>query len=230
MHMTENNNSNDSKSFLFQGRPSQVFGEPSAPTSATAKVYSVGDVGPGGGIVFYVHPSGTFTSIGSEGGLNCKYLEAAPADLEGEFKWCNIFTQFVPLGVAATGIGAGMANTITAINKCARRRPRRSTTSSAIHAAANYVNNGKTDWHLPSKDELNELYKYAISAPSGDARRNLHPSFSADFYWSSSECYRRWPKWLPVRISATKAWSQYFGYQSRYLKTIASRVRPVRAF
>jgi hypothetical protein len=80
MHMTESNdpkNSND-----FQGRPSQVFGEPSAPTSATAKVYSVGDVGPGGGIVFYVHPTGTFTSIGSDGGLNCKYLEAAPADLE----------------------------------------------------------------------------------------------------------------------------------------------------
>jgi hypothetical protein len=86
MHMTESNdpkNSNDSNdSNDFQGRPSQVFGEPSAPTSATAKVYSVGDVGPGGGIVFYVHQNGTFASTGSDCGANCKYLEFAPADLE----------------------------------------------------------------------------------------------------------------------------------------------------
>jgi hypothetical protein len=218
MHMTENNNSKDSND--FQGRPSQVFGEPSAPTSATAKVYSVGDVGPGGGVVFYVHPSGTFTSTGSDGGLNCKYLEAAPADLEGKFKWCNILTLFSPLGVAATEIGTGMANTTTAVNECARRRPHQSATSSAIHAAANYVNNGKSDWHLPSRDELNELYKYAISAPSGGSRRKLRPSFSAEDYWSSSE------------YSATNAWAQYFnnGYQSTNNKTLTSRLRPVRAF
>jgi hypothetical protein len=37
--------------------------------------------------VFYVHPSGTFTSIGSEGGLNCKYHEAAPADLGDVMAW-----------------------------------------------------------------------------------------------------------------------------------------------
>jgi hypothetical protein len=223
MHMTGNNNPKDSKSFLFQGRPSQGFGEPSTPTSATAKVYSVGDVGPGGGIVFYVHPSGTFTSTGSDGGLNCKYLEAAPADLEGKFKWCNIFTFFSPLGVAATGIGTGMANTITAINECARRRPDRSTTSSAIHAAANYVNNGKTDWHLPSKDELNELYKYAISAPSGGSRRKLRPSFSPGAYWSSSEY---------SEYSALNAWFQSFRLGGPFSsgKSFAYRVRPVRAF
>jgi hypothetical protein len=313
MHMTGNNNPKDSKSFLFQGRPSQGFGEPSAPTSATAKVYSVGDVGPGGGVVFYVHsdeiafydaitqngsavfvevftelgdevlrelthklvkivkkraklswtkreretrpaverllrkykyppdrqetavslvleqaelfaqkqaPRGMFTSVGSDGGLNCKYLEAAPADLEGVFEWCNIFTVFSPLGVEATGIGTGMANTTTAVNECARRRPHQNTTSSAIHAAANYVNNGKSDWHLPSRDELNKLYKYASPAPSGGARRELRPSFSPGAYWSSSEA------------SATYAWYQdfYDGYQFNFFKAYSIRVRPVRAF
>jgi hypothetical protein len=217
--MTDNNtpkNPHDSKdSNDFQGRPSQVLGEPSAPTPATAKVYSVGDAGPGGGIVFYVHPSGTFTSIGSDGGAKCKYLEAAPADLEGEFKWCSNVTSL--LDVAATGIGAGMANTTTAANKCPPSAKKR---KSAIHAAANYVNNGKIDWHLPSKDELNELYKYAISAPSGDARRNLPPSFSAGYYWSSSE------------FSAANAWFRYFGtgYQYNNSKAFTFRVRPVRAF
>jgi hypothetical protein len=191
--------------------------------------------------VFYVHPSGTFTSIGSEGGLNCKYLEAAPADLknrvdygsgldEGEFEWCNIFTLFSPLGAKAIGIGTGMANTSTVVNECARRWRRRRDSSSAIHAAANYVNNGKTDWHLPSKDELNELFKYASTAPSGDGRLHrlrtsdglprLRPSFSADAYWSSSEA------------SATNAWIQRFttGIQANYSKTDTHRVRPVRAF
>jgi hypothetical protein len=222
MHMTGKNNTkdtHDSKSFLFQGRPWQVFGEPSAPTSATAKVYSVGDVGPGGGIVFYVHPSGTFTSIGSDGGLNCKYLEAAPADLEGEFEdefeWCSNTDS--SLGVTATGIGAGMANTTTAANTCTSSAKK---WKSAIQLAANYVNNGKTDWHLPSKDELNELYKYASSVPSGDARRKLRPGFSAVFYWSSSEA------------AAYTAWGQFFfnGSQSRNPKSITYRVRLVRAF
>jgi hypothetical protein len=116
-----------------------------------------------------------------------------------------------------------MANTITAINECARRRPDRSTTSSAIHAAANYVNNGKTDWHLPSKDELNELYKYAISAPSGGSRRKLRPSFSPGAYWSSSEY---------SEYSALNAWFQSFRLGGPFSsgKSFAYRVRPVRAF
>jgi hypothetical protein len=226
MHMTGNNNPKDSKSFLFQGRPSQVLGETSAPTSATAKVYSVGDVGPGGGVVFYVHPSGTFTSIGSEGGLNCKYLEAAPADLKGKFRWCSDTESL--LGVTATGIGSGMANTTTAANKCPRRWRRRRDSSSAIHSAANYVNNGKTDWHLPSRDELNELYKYAYLLSSlaiGDVF-SLLPGFTAAssrsfIYWSSTES------------SAPYAWVQHLGGHgstSGAPKPNMFRVRPVRAF
>jgi hypothetical protein len=172
--------------------------------------------------VFYVHPSGTFTSIGSDGGSNCKYLEAAPADLEGEFEWCSDTTSL--LDVTATGIGAGMANTTTVVNKCARRWRRRRDSSSAIHAAANYVNNGKTDWHLPSIDELNELCKYAWSLDIGGGDELVlapHSSFSADFYWSSSE------------YLATSAWFQNFGTGNQNFslnKTDTFRVRPVRAF
>jgi hypothetical protein len=167
--------------------------------------------------VFYVHPSGTFTSIGSDGGLNCKYLEAAPRALKGGFEWCSDTES--KLGVSAQGIGTGMANTTTAANKCPPSAKKR---KSAIHAAANYVNNGKTDWHLPSKDELNELYKYTISAPSGGALRKLRWYFSGALYWSSSE----------GTGLADFAWYQYFvnGYQDNLFKSSTFLVHPVRAF
>jgi hypothetical protein len=186
---------------------------PSAPY--TGGTYNVGDTGPGGGIVFYVHQNGTFASTGSDCGSSCKYLEFAPADLEGEFEWCSDTES--ELGVSATEIGDGMANTTTAAATC---------TSGAIQVAAEYVNNGKTDWHLPSLFELNELCKYAFQQTTGDTSVYCpeegwpRTGFSADGYWSSSEG------------SATAAWIQDFGsgYQLNHLKTATYRVRPVRAF
>jgi hypothetical protein len=182
---------------------------PSAPY--TGGTYNVGDTGPGGGIVFYVHQNGTFASTGSDCGSSCKYLEAAPADLEDRFEWCSDTDSW--LDIKATGIGTGMANTTSADAVC---------TSGAIQVAAEYVNNGKTDWHLPSKDELNELYKYAYQRRQRQVGRAPRPGFSTDDYWSSSE------------YSATYAWFQLFGFgagaQPNTTKAATFRVRPVRAF
>jgi hypothetical protein len=190
---------------------------PSAPY--TGGTYNVGDTGPGGGIVFYVHQNGTFASPGSDCGSNCKYLEAAPSDFIGGgdidvFEWCSDTES--KFGVSATEIGAGMANTTTADAVC---------TSGAIQIAADYSNNGKTDWHLPSKDELNELYKYAYQLPARTSRAT-RPGFLADFYWSSSEA--------PALCACadTDAWGQNFstGNQNFTIKAVTLRVRPVRAF
>ena len=166
-------------------------------TCATGGTCIVGDTGPGGGKVFYVHASGTF-ACGATLGSTCKYLEAATSDLAGS-AWCSDTAS--SLGVTATGIGSGMSNTTTADTTCA---------SGAIQAAADYTNNGKTDWHLPSKDELNQLY--TNSATVG--------GFSAGSYWSSSE------------FNATNAWIHNFltGNQFINIKSITYSVRPVRAF
>jgi hypothetical protein len=98
-------------------------------------------------------------------------------------------------------IGSGMNNTTNADATC---------TSGAIQIAADYANNGKSDWHLPSKDELRQLYE----------QRSIVGSFSAAKYWSSSEY---WP---------TLAWNQSFKYgdQNFFNKANTYRVRPVRAF
>ena len=65
---------------------------------------------------------------------------------------------------------------------------------------------------VPSKDELNELYKNKKVLDSKEA-------FIEGSYWSSSE------------FSSTNAWRQYFydGYQYYASKTNADYVRAVRS-
>ena len=187
-------------------RPVRAFG----PTSEFNGVCAIGDDGPGGGKVFYVHPWGTFTSTGSNCGSNCRYLEVAPYVERSYFRepsgvseiaavaWCSQWPS-TRLGVTATGIGSGMTNTINARKTC---------TSGAIQVAADY-NNGKDDWYLPSKDELYEMW-----------RRRAVIGFAADYYWSSSE------------FNEENAWGQYFynGDQDSSWKFDTYFVRPVRAF
>jgi hypothetical protein len=103
--------------------------------------------------------------------------------------------------VTAAGIGSGMSNTTNADSFC---------TSGAIQVAADYTNNSKTDWHLPSKDELAQLYY----------QRTTVGGFSTGHYWSSSE------------YAGSTAWLQgfYFNTQNSNGKDASVHVRPVRAF
>jgi hypothetical protein len=86
------------------------------------------------------------------------------------------------------------------------------TVAAKVCAEYSLENGGVTydDWFLPSKDELNLMY------------RNLKDqgSFSTNDYWSSSE------------DGAYSAWSQNFynGNQSNIARPNKIRVRPVRAF
>jgi hypothetical protein len=83
----------------------------------------------------------------------------------------------------------------------------------AISAAEGYSNNGVTDWYLPSKDELNEVY----------AKRKTIGGLASSIYWSSTE------------IISGFAWSQNFGDGKQYgTNGIGTDdlggVRPIRAF
>jgi hypothetical protein len=180
-------------------------------TCAQGGTCAIGDTGPGGGKVFYVQATGTFncgvalTSI-------CKYLEAAPTDHPTQIAWCSDTTS--ALGTTATAVGTGMANTTTADGTC---------TSGAIQTAADYTNNGKTDWHLPSKDELNELCKYARTREgqtSCQGTGTTRTGFSTGIYWSSSED--------GAGTARSRSFSTGLAYFS--LKTNPHYVRPVRAF
>ena len=159
---------------------------------------AVGDPGPGGGVVFYA-PGSPFTSTGSECNTACLYLEAAAGDQATASDWCN--DELNALGVTSLVVGSGMANTTTADVTCS---------SGAIQIAANYTNNGKSDWHLPSFNELSHLF----------TNRGAVGGFAEAAYWSSTERF------------AWSAWSQWFTNGTRVdnHKGLSIRVRVVRAF
>ena len=155
--------------------------------------WCIGDTGPGGGIV-YITPSTPGNTTGS-------YYEVARfADVKVA-PWCDVISAIT--GASGTAIGTGKSNTATADEFC---------TYGAIQIAADYVNNGKTDWFLPSKEELDPMY----------TNRHALDGYITDHYWSSSE------------YNALIAWSQYFGFnagtQANLGKSSPNRVRPVRSF
>jgi hypothetical protein len=114
-------------------------------------------------------------------------------------------------GADGTAIGTGEQNTtdITAVDGGC------STSGIAARLADVLTLGGQSDWFLPSKDELNQMYinLQSASTPLG--------GFSADGYWSSSE-----------RGGANDAWFQDFdhGDQDFGFKNYTFYVRPVRAF
>lgn len=159
--------------------------------------YQVGDTGPAGGKVFYVAPSPF--KCGPTLAESCTYLEAAPSDIPGTPAWCS--DTSTALGAAATAIGTGMKNTTDADATC---------TSGAIQEAADYSSGGYSDWFLPSKNELDILYRQWRAV-------GMLPPY---LYWSSSEDV------------ATNDLNLYFdsGNQLNTRSVRGLRVRPVRAF
>jgi hypothetical protein len=209
-------------------------------TLTVVRTYAVGETGPGGGIVFYVQADGgTFTSTGSDCGTTCKYLEAAPnnwgasttvedlcrgvvADRDPECLWSG--NQAGAIGATARGfvVGSGYANTQAAVGQAGGGN----TAGHAITAAWDYTNNTKSDWHLPSRDELNELCKYARNTGQAAgaaiicAGGELRTGFSNMTYWSSTE------------DNGERAWVHPFGgLVTQDGKSWVGHVfRPVRAF
>ena len=194
----------------------------SATTTAVLDValaYSVGDTGPGGGIVFY--DAGTTQSWG-------RYLEAAPTDYQingarAKAVWGCDYASVIGTGIA---IGTGKANTATILANCM-------TPGIAADVANKYFTNtaGAGQWFLPSKDELNELCKIYSNGrmDTADYREyqngctgSTSPTggFAVGFYWSSSE------------FDSRRGRVQNFccGNQTASTKFAPNYVRPVRAF
>jgi len=149
-----------------------------------------------GGIVFYLDGNG--------GGLI-----AAPTDQSTGTEWGCLGT--IISGADGTAIGTGAQNTIDIEAGC-------TTPGTAADICANLTLGGYSDWFLPSKDELNEMY---LNIGQGNALGlNNIGGFSAYFYWSSTES------------NYDGAWEQDFndGNQYNYYKDDTIYVRSVRAF
>ena len=179
-----------------------------AATCATGGACIVGNTGPGGGIVFYVHASGTF-ACGATLASTCKYLEAAPTSgtnlwTDAGYYWSGITTAEIGADARGTAIGTGYKNTVAMVTQSSTAG-RAGTITRAYRGP-----NNLSDWYLPSKDELGKLYD----------QRNI-VGMTLYSYFSSSE------------YNASYAWYQNFftGYQGESGgKSASVNVRPVRAF
>jgi hypothetical protein len=191
--------------------------DPGAAGVAASRSYSLGDIGPGGGIVFYkdlAQPAGK------------QYMEAAPNTWSGGsadpgIAWCNTSTDIT--GAVGTLIGTGAANTTAMLGGCA---------SGAGVSAHAYDGGGLNDWFLPSMDELNALCSYSRVAPSPNPgepcqTHSQDPTFAAgaygfDFsYWSSSQAGANYA-YYRVFLDGSPA--------ANNPNSTLKHVRPVRAF
>ena len=174
-------------------------------TCATGGACVVGNIGPGGGKVFYVSTTG-FNEAGAACSPSCHYLEAAPttgtnAWTDTLYKWSLPPTTTV--GSTGAAIGTGLANTQAMAGKT-------STAYSVSFVLAYRGPSNLSDWFLPSKDELNQLY----------LAKGTVGGVVADRYWSSGE------------LDFSLAWYQDFanGNQASNSKVGTFYFRPVRAF
>jgi len=175
------------------------------PTPNTIE-YSVGDTGPAGGLIFYDQGMYAF---------GWRYLEAAPSDTEFSVAWG---LNGIDCPGTDTRIGTGKENTDAIIKLLASKGESRKATQ--FCKALNI--NGYNDWFLPSKDELNEMYKI-LSAGSNIGEFNTSPD---GWYWSSSSSSNNKYTWSQ-RFSDGYQDYVIYGYSSR---PVEARVRGVRAF
>ncbi len=128
---------------------------------------SVGDE-IGGGVVFKVTATNVYVS--------------ALEDL-GNYEWgcygTDINGDNSSVSPELDGIGTGLQNTLEIVAGC-------SSTPIAASEALAYESGGYSDWYLPSKDELLEMYN---TIGNGGSQGDIG-GFGNNWYWSSSEANR----------------------------------------
>ena len=178
---------------------------------AEGGVCEPGDIGPGGGIVFYVHASGTF-SCGETLASQCNSLESATS---ADNSWSPTTTyvysgnttsiiQWPDRSNTSAALGSGSINTKAIVTQSSTAG-RAGTVSRAYRGPNNF-----SDWYLPSSGELSQLY----SARS-------YFTFSNGSYWASDGCCSS--RVNGRNLISNSSTSSLYKNQSYY-------VQPIRAF
>jgi len=157
--------------------------------------------GSGGGKIFYYSKAG-FTM--TDNNHVCHYLEAAPDNMTTKLAWASSRYTSANISGTKTGIGTGRKNTAVILATDAA--------APAAKACKEYNYGGKTDWFLPSLDELFYL----------EMCRDYIGGLSYDWYWSSSQSGKYDIYAMDKRFGD--------GYQNNYDKGRTASVRAIRAF
>ena len=134
--------------------------------------YTIGDLSQGGVIFYIFQPGEAGYVVGQVHGLISALSDQA-VDAEWGCSGVNI------LGANGTAIGTGNQNTIDIEAGC-------TTSGTAADICANLTLGGYSDWFLPSKDELNEMY---LNIGQGNALGlgNIGSFYGNSKYLSSTE-------------------------------------------
>jgi len=192
------------KYFAANGGGIGTYTRPSGGNTWT-KTYALGDTGPGGGKVFYYSAAGFTMTDTNE---LCHYLEAAPSDMLSGLAWASNGYESTDIPGTETAVGTGRKNTALILATDAD--------APAAKACKEYDGGDKTDWFLPSGDELSLL----------STNRSYVGNMKIDSYWSS------------LQVNNVGAWYQNFsGVQGSNgdfdygdYKNRAFLVRAIRAF
>ncbi len=125
--------------------------------------------------------------------------------------WCEKYVEQRINSAMGVGIGDGFSNTAKAAEVC---------TSGAIRAAADFTSNGKSDWHLPSKDELNALYLYLPKQDDWYSDVGITQNWGTRSHWSSSSVNQEGAAWV----------QHEYGEQKIESSTYTAEARAIRAF
>ena len=226
--------------------PFQADGLTNVAVKMSGNGYQVGDIGPGGGRVFYASTTGfncgpSYTATGSPYNFKCYYLEAAPttgsnAWTDAAYVWSGNTTTVVnnasaPETATATAIGWGYRNTLAMVLQ-------NSTTNKAGTISRAYRGpNNLSDWYLPSYDELNQMCKWAkgqawtsdatVCDSSGTINTGVGAAGFGNYnYWSSSDRGTGFNDYARYQYF-------YTGFQGWTAKSMNGQnlyVRPIRAF
>jgi len=204
---------------------------------------TVGETGPGGGIIFYVAPAGF--SCGPTGSSTCKNLEIAPSGWNGadsdEEYWSSFaksLTQMNGKGqmvsdynnVSLSSIGRGYINTATIIANEANGQ------IYAANRAQNYRGGGFSDWYLPNVAEANAICRWTTGANpinhgsicvGGTVNQARYGAQSANLgghFWTSSERMYISGHRISFQIGLTD------DNPTEQEKRRFNKVRPIRAF
>lgn len=186
--------------------------------------YKVGDIGPGGGLVFYYNPTGIVVN-----GHFIHYMEMAPktwngGSLDPQLPWAVVGNQSSAVTTSTT-MGSGYANTVAIVNQG-------NGITTAAGAVRAYSANGKSDWFLPSDVEAEQVCKFLYAeawvndslACAGTG--TLNTNVPANYQYSSTAY------WLSTQYSATLANEFYMSLTNVVSMSKANSyyVRPIRAF
>ncbi len=214
---------------------------------SAARVYNIGDVGPGGGLVFLISGGLTYEMARKDWGAGSAidptkawtttagvcYASGSSTD-NADCQTNNLYPGTTLVQSASTtaseAIGMGSANTDAIIARMAAGSVSSSDYAAGLASAYAGVDGLTSGWFLPSKDELNAMCNYSrnpTTPPTGVCTGSQDGTFSTGTYGFAGGLY-----WSSSQSLAGFAWTQDLddGIQYNASKFGPLRVRPVRAF